>query len=192
MILNKLKINRGFTLIELMVATTLFTFIMVMGVGSLITSTNAARASQKLQIAVDNVNFAMESITRELRTGTSFYCGPAASVTNKEQKDCTAGDVIAFTPPQDVGGAPVRVAYRLSPRDNGKGTSSLQRCDPNCYDIVSNDVDVRFLKFNVRGSSLIDMIQPSVQILMKGVVNVKGVDTSFVLQSMSSQRSVEK
>ena len=66
--------KKGFTLIELMIATTLFSIIMLMGVGSLVVSSNSAKSAQKLRVAVDNVNFAMESIARELRTGMYYTC----------------------------------------------------------------------------------------------------------------------
>ena len=197
MILDTLKKNSGFTLIELMVATTLFTFIMLMGVGSLIVSSNSAKASQKLRTAVDNVNFAMESMTRELRTGTYYECEVNSvnlSNTNTVADCLSGGNIIAFIP-QQVPSSPLRVAYELNPR--GDGTNSLQRCEyinsaTNCADVVSTDVNIQSLTFYVRGSSLTDGIQPSVKILVKGVVTLKGVDTPFILQSMASQRSTEK
>ena len=73
----------------------------------------------------------------------------------------------------------------------------MQRCEyinsaTNCADVVSTDVNIQSLTFYVRGSSLTDGIQPSVKILVKGVVTLKGVDTPFILQSMASQRSTEK
>lgn len=190
---NKLQKNRGFTLIELMVATTIFTIVMLMGVGSLVTTSNAAKASQKLRIAVDNVNFAMESMTRELRMGTYYECANSVNLSVKpsDGTDCSNGGVIAFTP-QQTNGAPIRIAYKLYSR--GNGTSSLQRCETNvtpCPEVVSSDVDIKKLEFYVKGSKLSDKIQPSVEILVQGVVNV-GIGTPFVLQSMASQRSAEK
>jgi prepilin-type N-terminal cleavage/methylation domain-containing protein len=186
----------GFTLIELMVATTIFTIIMLMGVGSLVTSSNSAKRAQKLQIAVDNVNFAMESMTRELRMGSHYYCLTNGSAVWTEQvSDCSGGNgnVIIFTP-QKVNGVQVvpRVAYKLVTRLSGV-TQTLQRCEQTagCYDIVAENVNVQLLKFTVLGSVLNDTIQPSVQILMQGVVNV-GIGTPFALQTMASQRSAEK
>jgi prepilin-type N-terminal cleavage/methylation domain-containing protein len=195
---NSTKIaNNGFTLVELMVATSLFTIIMLMGIGSLVVSSNSAKAAQKLRIAVDNVNFAMESMTRELRTGTRFYCDTSSvSVADDAVKDCEGGNVIAFTP-QQVGGSSVsRIAYLLQERVQGSSNYTLKRCEgvastADCPEIVSSEVNVKNLKFYVRGSNVADKIQPSVQILMNGVVKVRGVETPFTLQSMASQRSSE-
>ena len=146
----------GFTLIELMVATTLFTVIMLMGVGTLIISSNGARNSHKLRVAVDNVNFAMESMTRELRTGSHFYCSQTtASMADGIEGDCVSGNVIVFTPQETGGVQPPRTAYVLQKRSND--TNVLRRCegsDSNCSDIVSADVNVQNLKFFVTGSTL--------------------------------------
>lgn len=191
---QKNRNQNGFTLVELMIATSLFTIIMLMGIGSLIVSSDSARASQKLRIAVDNVNFAMESMTRELRTGSYFYCG--GNMTPNSYLDCTnstPAEIITFNP-QFVPGAPSRVGYYMEKRENSE-TYTLRRCEElfpsGCSDIVSPNVDVRSLKFIVKGSDPADKIQPSVQIFMSGVVKVKNVEVPFSLQSMASQRSAE-
>lgn len=197
--------NSGFTLIELMIATTLFTIIMMMGVGSLVVSSNSAKAAQKLRIAVDNVNFAMESMTRELRMGTHYYCNTIYEILDDNAvRDCSGETIIAFNP-QIVSGSSPRVAYYRTERElldeYGNKTYTLERCEldssniKECSDIVSKDVNIDTLKFYVRGSTppaSFDEIQPSVRILIKGSVKIKGEETHFSLQTMASQRSTEK
>jgi prepilin-type N-terminal cleavage/methylation domain-containing protein len=187
---NKQK-NNGFTLVELMVASTLFTIIMMMGVGSLVVSSNSSKSSQKLRTAVDNVSFAMESMTRELRTGTLYFCTNGGDIGITQ--DCVNGNIIIFTP-QQTPGAPARVFYKLHDREEDT-TFSLQRCentDANCVDVVSGEVDIQILKFYVTGSSTGDFIQPSIKIIIKGVVTIKGVGNPFTLQTMVSQRSTDQ
>ena len=185
----------GFTLIELMVATTIFSIVMLMGVGSLIVSSNSAKAAQRLRIAMDNVNFAMESMTRELRVGTYYECAGTVHMTTNSVADCPlGGGVIAFTP-QRVTGAPDRVGYYKQARSIGT-SNTLVRCADNslpssCPSIVAHNVDVQDLKFYVKGSASNDTIQPSVRIIMKGAVTIGGVTTPFILQSIASQRSTE-
>ncbi len=194
--------NTGFTLIELMIATSLFTIIMLMGVGSLVVSSNSSKASQKLRITVDNVNFAMESMTRELRMGTTYECGTTSvNLAAPMPTDCplgTPGYIIAFNP-QQIQGVPIppRASYQLFTRTDGSGTHSLQRCEKDvfpCSEIVSPDIDIQMLKFFVKGSQFNDNIQPSVEILIKGVVTIKNknISKSFTLQTIASQRSAEK
>lgn len=200
---NKLHKNNGFTLVELMVATTIFTMVMVMGVGSLVISSNTAKSSRKLRTAVDNVNFAMESMTRELRTGSRFYCGDSGSYSMANDSlvnDCINGSIIAFNP-QNYPSSPYRIAYYRTARKGADGsldgTYTLERCEfttsKNCFPVVSDDVDVQLLKFTVKGSVLppSNTVQPSVEIIMKGVVDPTGSKTPFSLQSMASQRSTE-
>ena len=201
MTFNKKQKNKGFTLIELMIATSLFTVIMLMGVGSLVVSSDSAKASQKLRITVDNVNFAMETMTRELRMGTNYECATSfVNLASPNLADCplgsTPGNIIAFNPQQTLG-APLRVSYQLRPRNDAANTNSLERCEINvtpCSEIVSPDVDIKTLKFFVKGSDPNDTIQPSVEILINGVVTIKNtkIFKSFTLQTMTSQRSAEK
>jgi len=199
---NNLQKNRAFTLIELMIATSLFTIIMLMGVGSLVVSSNSAKSAGKLRVAVDNVNFAMESMTRELRTGSHYYCG---GVMNDDFiLDCgdgTYSDIITFNP-QFVEGGVSRIGYFRDERKvNGESTDpktyTLKRCEStadisSCPDIVSSNVNVETLKFFVKGTAYDDKIQPSVKILMSGYVKTKDGLIPFTLQSMASQRSAEQ
>ena len=191
----------GFTLVELMVATTLFTIIMVMGVGSLVISSNSAKSAQKLRISVDNVNFAMESIARDLRMGTNYYCNTddyySLTSDTPREADCKdSGNVVEFNSPVvQSTGETHRIAYFKSKRPDGV-SYTLKRCElaTGCADIVSSDVDVKELKFYVNGSSPLDKIQPMAQILIKGTVTIKNknLTKSFSLQTMASQRSAEK
>jgi Tfp pilus assembly protein PilE len=72
--IKNFKKTTGFTLVEIMVATSIFMIIMLVALGALISSSDTAKKSQALRTAMDNVNFAMESMTRSLRMGTDYYC----------------------------------------------------------------------------------------------------------------------
>lgn len=183
------KNNGGFTLVELMVASSIFAMIMLVSIGALLTTFGTAKNSRALRIAMDNVNFAMESMTRSIRTGTDYTCieqGGSVNISGDdvEPLDCPNGGIlIAFTPQQ---GSPFsRVAYQLS--DN-----TLKRYDnltPTGVPIVSSDVEIEQLNFIVNGSPRDDNIQASVYIIMKGTVTVKGNPISFAIQTMASQRN---
>lgn len=64
----------GFTLVEMIVALAVFMIVAVVAVGALLKITDANRKAQTLQTAINNINFAFESMTREMRVGQSYYC----------------------------------------------------------------------------------------------------------------------
>ena len=194
---KKSKYKKGFTLIELMVATSIFVIIMLSSMGALFMLIDSSKNSRALRSAMDNVNFSMESMTRSIRMGTNYYCVPTnGSMPDPElTNDCVNGGTFLAFIPQDSSS---RVAFALQNTKydvNGMPThSSLQRCESvngstECVDIVSPEVNIEKLKFFVKGSSNIDNLQPSVYIIMKGTVTIKGIPTSFAIQTMASQRN---
>ena len=178
----------GFTLIELMVATSIFVVIMLSSMGALFMLLDASKNSRALRFAMDNVNFSMESMTRSIRMGTNYYCGTFDPTDITSTLNCPNGNTLISFVPQSP--AISRVGYKLTARNDTKGTYALERCDINgCVPIVSTDVDIEKLKFFVKGSAYDDNKQASVYIIMKGTVLVKGVPTSFAIQTMASQRN---
>lgn len=66
--------DRGFTLLEMIVSLGIFSLVAVIAVGSLVRITGLNRRAQSLQSAMDNVSFALESMTRDMRYGSSYNC----------------------------------------------------------------------------------------------------------------------
>jgi type II secretory pathway pseudopilin PulG len=64
----------GFSLVEMMVAITIFMVVAVVAVAALLKIVDADRKSKTLQDTVNNINFAMDSITREIRVGSAYTC----------------------------------------------------------------------------------------------------------------------
>ncbi len=203
---TSLSYTTGFTLVELMVATSIFMIIMVMALGSLVISSDSAKKGQALRATMDNVNFAMDTMTRSIRMGTEYTCVGLSGVVGLIPEDCPlggtapGGTAFAFkpAPPQTA----TRIIYRLVERPTlvlgDVPTRTIQRCDftgeASCIDIVAPEVDVEELRFFVKGSGTPDtgdFVQPSVYIMMKGTVSIKGVPTTFALQTMASQRTAE-
>jgi len=69
------KKSRGFTLIEMMVAVALFSTVMMIAVGALMSVVGASRRSQAVQSVIDNLDFALDDMSRTIRTGTDYHCG---------------------------------------------------------------------------------------------------------------------
>src|ERR1035437_4002808 len=68
--------SSGFTLIEMLVSISIFMVVAVVAVTALLKIVDANRKSQTLQDAINNINFAMDSITREIRVGNMYTCAP--------------------------------------------------------------------------------------------------------------------
>ncbi|OHA16308.1 MAG: hypothetical protein A2830_00180 [Candidatus Taylorbacteria bacterium RIFCSPHIGHO2_01_FULL_44_110] len=64
----------GFTMIEMIVALGIFSVVAVVALGALVRIISANHKAQAIQEAFTNLNFAFESMSRELRVGTSYHC----------------------------------------------------------------------------------------------------------------------
>lgn len=201
--------NTGFTLIEIMVAMSIFMIVLLMGLGALITSSSAAKKAQAMHTALDSVNFAVESMTRYLRQGSDYYCYEGedtppipAPVISYGYHDCpTGGYSIVFTPADKDGisyphppGSRDTAYYRLT-RFSAAGLDDFGIGKFSPYggyaDIISRNVFIDKLRFFVKGSDPNDGIQPSVTILIKGTVTVGTDKIPFSIQTMVSQRAEE-
>lgn len=67
--------NAGFTLVEMLVSLSLFTVVLTMSVGTLLVLIDANGRAQNMQLIMTNFSFALDSMTREIRTSTDWYCG---------------------------------------------------------------------------------------------------------------------
>jgi prepilin-type N-terminal cleavage/methylation domain-containing protein len=178
---NIFKKNNGFTLIELMVSITIFSMITLTAMGSFLVTLNAARQARALRFAMDNVNFAMESMSRSIRMGTNYDC--ASSWAAEYSAGNCSGSFIKFTP-QDSPNPSYKIGYQLY-----NGTLNRYENSSTPVPIVSPDVNIDELNFNIKGAIPNDGTQASVYIIMKGTVMVKGVPQSFSLQTLASQRN---
>lgn len=68
---------RGYTLVELIVAVGLFALVMVLASGAYLMMINFNRQVQGTITGIDNLSFALDSMTRGMRTGISYNCGGA-------------------------------------------------------------------------------------------------------------------
>src|SRR3972149_4215789 len=73
----KLKIENckgGYTIIETMIAISLFLVIIMAGMGELLNANLLHQKSQNMRSIIDNLSFIMEDMSRNLRTGSKYYC----------------------------------------------------------------------------------------------------------------------
>ena len=188
--------NSGFTLIELMVATSIFMMVVLATIGALMITSNAARESKALRFAMDNVNFAMDTMTRNIRLGSEYSCVNPTSTSGgslmfvSNTADCAAPlSGIVFPKPGSTGSFDIGYQRVF---DNPSGKYIIEKCDSmGCFAITSSNIDITNLEFTVSGSDPLDDIQPSVKILLSGTVTVGTKITNFYLQTLASQRTFE-
>jgi prepilin-type N-terminal cleavage/methylation domain-containing protein len=104
----------GFTLIEMIVSLGLFSVVVTVAVGALLVLVATNRQLQGEQSVMTNLAFALDSMTREIRTGTRYYCDSAGS---------TGGPNNIFNDANDID----VVLSGSSIRDCHNGNSGAQR-----------------------------------------------------------------
>ena len=65
---------RGYTLIELIVALGLFSFVMLLSSGAYLFMIGLNRQAQGVATGIDSLSFALETMTRTIRTGYAYSC----------------------------------------------------------------------------------------------------------------------
>jgi len=179
----RLKFGRGFTLIEMIVAVALFVVVMVSSIGALLSMVDANRKAQALRTVMDNLNFAVENVTREMRVGVDYHCGSIGDLNTP--RDCTTdGDTfIAFKDSDNE-----LVIFRLN-------SGSIEKSDNggvSYLGITAPEITINDFRFFVRGSQNTDALQPKVLMIIHGTAGVnEKVRTTFNLQTTASQRVLD-
>lgn len=200
--------GRGFTLIEMLVSVAIFTVVMVIALGALLSLSEADRKAQTISAAVNNLSFAVDSISRLLRTGINYHCGQSGTLTDPQNCTTPPQSYLAFQVVDDslsgcTKNSACTVVYKF---DNAQDTSSQcgQTVLPyGCIEraicagascgafaaITSPEVTISSLSFYVTGSPLGDTVQPKVTILVSGTVPVTATkSTAFNLQTSVTER----
>lgn len=180
-------INRGFSLIELMVSISIFTIALLVSSGAILSVLSANKKSQTLQVVMDNLNVSLESMTRDIRFGSKYFCGPGWSP--GQVLDCaTSGrDQMYFLQSDNL----TNVQYYWDSATNKIMKRKLP--DPTGFPITGDDVKITSLSFTVSGTSITDHKQPRVLITVQGETNVGKTSTKsdFFLETLISQRNFD-
>ncbi|HWC57975.1 MAG TPA: prepilin-type N-terminal cleavage/methylation domain-containing protein [Candidatus Paceibacterota bacterium] len=183
----------GFTLIELMVSLTLFVIVVLALIGSLYTVNDASHRVQAMRNVMDNLNFAIESMSRTIRTGTDITCGTTPH-TNCSIAATQGNAEISLN---STLGENKHVEYRWV-KINGKGVIQVEKSDLDGSNstgweaITAPEVDIQNFNFYVDGALPGDGKQPSVIIRIQGVASVPdGTLLPFAVQTYLSQRTPE-
>lgn len=66
--------NRGFTLIEMIVSLGVFSIVVTIAIGAMLILINTNQQLQTEQSVMTNLSFALDTMTREIRTGYNYFC----------------------------------------------------------------------------------------------------------------------
>lgn len=189
-VIAKMNTKTGFTLIEMLVSLGLFAVVVTIGMGTLITLTDANAKSQSVQIAADNLAFALDAISRQMRTGYDYYCGSGVAVSDgtafpSGSSNCTSGSAVAFTDSRTGW----RYGYQLN------GTSLMRKIDkatPGTWQsVTASGVIVHEFDLEVTGTGLSDD-QPTATIYMEiEVGNQLDLGSYMALQTSVTQRQLK-
>lgn len=191
----------GYTLIELLVSLSLFTIVALAMVTSLYTVNAAWKRVQAMKTVMDNLNFAVESISRNIRTANTIVCGGEANLgkpTDYCRFDSGAGSgdsVIAMNSTLGDSKA-IEYSVNLSTKQIEKrvkeGTSLGQSgIWLNKVAVTTPEIAIDRLRFYVQGSLATDGEQPSVIISIQGKATAVGQTIPFSIQTYVSQRNIE-
>ena len=184
--------TRGFSLVELMVSVSVFAIVMTVSVSTLIVLIDVNARTQSLHSVMSNLSFAIDNVTRNIRTGDTYYCTSTSSVESSfpsGEQDCASDSAIVFN--RGVDG--VRAGYRLNGGviehriDSGGATDAWLA-------VTSSNVVVTNFDLTVAGVGGVgtNEIQPTVLILVSGFVNDGLSDvTEFSLQTGVTQRVID-
>jgi prepilin-type N-terminal cleavage/methylation domain-containing protein len=188
--------NSGFTLVELMVAISLFTVVSLISVGALLTVVDANRRAQSLKSAVNNLTFGLEGLAKNMRVGNTYHCniGPAIPFGFDTPRDCSGGAVpegnlIAF---ESSNGDPFdssdQVIYRLNVTTLERSTDGGSLFLP----VTSSEVEVTDFDVYVFGSEVGDFLHSRTLIILRGFVDLgNNARTDFNIQTTISQRGLD-
>lgn len=70
----KITQNKGFTLVEIIVSLAVFSIVAVVALGALLKIVDTNKKAQTLEASLTNLDYALESMSRELRVGSVYHC----------------------------------------------------------------------------------------------------------------------
>src|SRR3989344_1449051 len=148
--------KKGFTLIELMTAISIFIVVMTISMSSIIGVFDANRKSRSLKTVLNNLNLAVESMSREMRFGKNYHCGSSGTIT--DPKNCVEGNTFLSFLSSDG----MQITYRLT------GTIIEKQIDSGGYiAVTAPEIAIDNLTFYTLGAGTSNTLQPKVIIKIK-------------------------
>ncbi|HEU0085761.1 MAG TPA: prepilin-type N-terminal cleavage/methylation domain-containing protein [Candidatus Paceibacterota bacterium] len=177
----------GYTIIEMMVAVSVFLVVLMYGMVALLNSNMLQIRSKDAHSMMDNLSFIMEEISRDLRTGYDYHCIDDNNTSASSPHSCSFGRGISFMPSSDI--ETERWAYNI----NGGVLMKSIDGGNSFYPLTSSDISIHEASgFSVLGAEPPPSKgQPLARVFLEGTINSRGGVTTFSLQTTVSQRLLD-
>lgn len=209
------KQQSGFTLIEMIVSLALFSVVVTVAIGALLVLVQSNDDLQGEQSVMTNLSFALDSMTREIRTGTRYYCHSRPSQSNifsdsnslealgSSVQDCPNGlpnghdfRGIAFLESGEsiTGASASRILYYY---DRDAQQLFRRVGDNDAQSLVSSGIAIIDANFYVTGADSVetgnDVLQPTVTIQLEAIDENDPSSTPVIyyLQTTITQRTLD-
>ena len=189
--------KKGFTLIEVLVSVSIFAMVMLIATGSVFSIVAANKKTHAIKSVMTNLNFALESMMREIRLGSRYACGQ--SIPLDTAADCQSGaSVFRFKANRDVGNSDAPGAYNTDDIYdqieysilNGQIIKKVYDASGNTnFAITAAEVHVTSLMFYVTGAMTVG--QPKVVITVQGYSGSNDTQSQFDIETTVSQRAID-
>ncbi len=180
-------LDTGFTLIEMLVSVSIFAIVMLVATGSVFSIVEANKKTHSLKSVMTNLNFALESMSRDIRVGFRYRCDDIG--------DCASGGtVFRYKANRDVDGGGYsaddssdQIQYSLS---GGRLMKQLYSSGQAAFPITAEEIQIESMRFYVVGTGVGDG-QPKVLITIRGYAGTGTTRSDFSIQTTVSQRSID-
>jgi len=170
------SLYKGFTLIEVIVSVAIFSIVMVIAIGAVLSAVNANRKAQSINVVVNNLNLAVESMVRDIRTGSNY-------------SDCSNGgnsDCIRFT---DRDGN-IGVTYSLITSGSNTYLEKGPLTQFGSGRITSDEVGIDVAEFWIKGEGP-DGEPERLLVHLKGHAGSNTTKSEFNIQTLVTSRALD-
>lgn len=179
---------RGFTLIEVLVSVAIFSFVMVIALGSLLAISTSDRKAESLKAVINNLSFSLDSMSRSVRTGYDWGCNTVAgtdcaSPGANEIVFTSSGNVVTYYKLESLLSDPTNAAAVCNQTAPHVGCVVTSTDGITWYPITAPEVVISDFSGNTPASYMFylvgsapgpDTTQPKLVITLTGYVSVSG------------------
>jgi len=192
--------KKAFTLIEVVVAVGLFSVVMMVALAIILSVVDNNKKVHSVNVVVDNLNFSIDSMVRDIKTGKYYQCGIKSIIQIGGDSGCSGGPKnTAITLVSTLYDKDRIVRYEFSngkifksscdiSTTNGGATQVVGLgCTPQT-ELTSSEITITDAAFYINPGSP-GSVQPSVFVLIKGTSAINPTEASdFTIQTLISQR----